>query len=244
MFRRLDLSIFLAVTITADVVRALSIHRRLNINPSCLLHNTNNNNDIISSKTALHLGPIDDLSDYGKEKQSSELDSLISKRDQIRQKKIANTKPDDDSPPIQEMSDEEIQAMFAKKKNTDGADEEDGGGEEGTTGGGLDVDDLFSKDYVPDFKTKRSGPSNRGLSGGESGGILDDPNASEEEDGKVGMFVDWAEDHDDENEFHIPNRIGFSTVDWGNGKAGFVSGKLKKKDRKAGKFNKADMRVS
>ena len=82
------------------------------------------------------------------------------------------------------------------------------------------------------------------MSGGESGGVLDDPNAvDEEEEANRSMFVDWTEDYEDENEFHIPNRIGFSTLDWGNGKAGFVAGKLKKKDRKAGKFNKADLMV-
>ena len=82
------------------------------------------------------------------------------------------------------------------------------------------------------------------MSGGESSGVLDDPNAvDDEEEANRSMFVDWTEDYEDENEFHIPNRIGFSTVDWGNGKAGFVAGKLKKKDRKAGKFNKADLMV-
>lgn len=110
-------------------------------------------------------------------------------------------------------------------------------------GGDLDIDDLFSREYVPDFKTKRSG-SARGLTTGDPklGG---DPNAEEgEEEAERAMFVDWLKDYNDENEWHVPNRIGFSTADWGNSKKGFVTGKLKKKDRRAGKFNKADLRVS
>jgi len=56
--------------------------------------------------------------------------------------------------------------------------------------------------------------------------------------------VDWTEDYDNENEFHVPNRIGFDTIDWGNKRAGFSGGKLKKKDRREGRFNQADLRVS
>lgn len=238
MFKKRTVLSVLAVTTTAATVTALSINNRFTI--------INSNSRITSSScttstsTALNLGPLDDrdnMSAYGKEKQQSELDGLTSVRDKIRAAKLANIKPDDDTPPIEEMNDEEIKQMFAKKDNGSG-----GEGGDGTGGEGLDVDDLFAKDYMPDFKTKRSTSNARGLSGGESGGVLDDPNAEEEEGGGVPLFVDWTEDYDDENEFHIPNRIGFSTVDWGNAKAGFVSGKLKKKERKMGKFNKADLR--
>jgi hypothetical protein len=92
---------------------------------------------------------------------------------------------------------------------------------------------------MPTFATKR-GPSRAGLSSGDSGGVLDD----EKEDEDRALFVDWTEDYEDENEFHIPNRIGFTTVEWGDKKKGFVAGKLKKTDRKAGKFNKSDLQVS
>mmetsp|Transcript_9422 Transcript_9422/g.21258 ORF Transcript_9422/g.21258 Transcript_9422/m.21258 type:complete len:547 (+) Transcript_9422:186-1826(+) len=238
MFNNRSVLSILAVTATAATVTVTA----LSLNNRC----TNRIATTSSSRTtstALQLGPMDDRDDmsvYGKQKQKSELDSLTSKRDQIRAAKLANIKPDDDTPPIEEMNDEEIQAMFAKKNGGGG---EGGEAAVGGEGGGLDVDDLFSKDYMPDFKTKRSSSSSaRGLSGGESGGVLDDPNAEEEEGGGVPLFVDWTEDYEDENEFHIPNRIGFSTVDWGNGKAGFVSGKLKKKERKMGKFNKSDLK--
>lgn len=241
IFNRSTLSVLLAVTITAGTADALSIHR-----PSLR---------ISSRASALNLTPRDDLSDYGKQKQQSELDSLISKRDQIRKARIANTKPNDSTPPInemtkmiEEMSDAEVQAMMAKKM-AGGGDAE--GDADGATGGSsddllggmdIDIDDMFSRDYKPDFKTKRFGSANRGLSAGDAGGVLDDPDAPDDPDANV--FVDWAEDEMDDNEFHIPNRIGFTTADWGNSKAGFVSGKLKKKDRKEGKFNKADLKVS
>ena len=186
----------------------------------------------IRHTTHLNLGPIDDLSDYGKQKNESELDTLRSKREQLKKAKLANIKPNDDEPKVKDMTDSEIAAMFATKNS----------GEDGSEDGGMDVDALFAKDYVPDFKIKRQS-SSRGLSSGDSGGVLDDPNAEDEEN-DVGLFIDWTEDYNDENELHIPNRIGFTTKDWGNMKKGFVSGKLKKKDRKIGKFNKTDLKVS
>ncbi|KAL9186780.1 hypothetical protein ACHAXT_010500 [Thalassiosira profunda] len=214
-----------AAALAATSASALSVHPLAAIRPA----------PSTSKSTCLRLGDRDDISDYGREKQSSELDTLVSKRDQIRKAKLANTKPDDDAPKLDAMSDEEIQAMFAKKEKSS----EEGG--EGGGDAGMDIDDLFSKDYVPDFKTRRAG-GGRGLSSGEAGKELRDPDAEEEEAEKAAMFVDWEEDYEDENEFHIVNRIGVSTAEWGSAKAGFSSGKLKKKDRRAGKFNKTDLK--
>lgn len=176
---------------------------------------------------------MDDLADSAEEKKSSELNSLISKRDQIRMAKVANTKPDDDAPAIKEMTDEEIKAMFAKKKEA-----ADGGG--GGEGGDVDVDmdDLFSRNYKPEFRTRRSGGSAAPAAPTEGA----DGEEGEELIEERAVFTDWLADYDDENEFHVPNRIGVSTEDWGSAKAGFVGGKLKKKDRRAGKFNKADLK--
>ena len=61
-------------------------------------------------------------------------------------------------------------------------------------GGGFDIDDLSARDYVPDFKTIRSGSSSRGLSSGDSGEILYDPNITEEEANRF-LCVDWTEDY-------------------------------------------------
>lgn len=198
---------------TSTVVVGLSLHR-----PS-ISHTNSLTSPILRSNTALRLGDRDDISDYGKQRTNSELDSLISKRDAIKKNIVANTKPDDDTPPIDEMSDDDIAKMLSDE---------------------ADVDKLFSRDYVPTFETKR-GPSRTGLSSGESGGVLD---GEEEDDPERALFVDWTEDYDDENEFHIPNRIGFTTAEWGDKKKGFVAGKLKKNERKAGKFNKSDLKVS
>mmetsp|Transcript_12029 Transcript_12029/g.18462 ORF Transcript_12029/g.18462 Transcript_12029/m.18462 type:complete len:516 (+) Transcript_12029:73-1620(+) len=200
-----------AVLSTSTAVVGLSLHR-----PSTY-HTNSLTSPILRSNTALRLGDLDDLSDYGKSRVNSELDSLISKRDAIKKNVVANTKPDDDTPPIDEMSDDDIAKMLSDE---------------------ADIDEMFSKDYVPTFATKR-GPSRSGLSSGESGGVLD---GEEEDDEDRALFVDWTEDYDDENEFHIPNRIGFTTAEWGDKKKGFVAGKLKKKDRKAGKFNKSDLK--
>ena len=217
-------TISILVAVTSYTAHGLSISKSI-LSPISL-------SSTIQHPTHLNLGPIDDLSDYGKQKNESELDTLRSKREQLKKAKLANIKPNDDEPKVKDMTDSEIAAMFANKSSGDD------GGEDG---GGMDVDALFARDYVPDFKIKRQS-SSRGLSSGDSGGVLDDPNAEDEND--VGLFIDWTEDYNDENELHIPNRIGFTTVDWGNGKKGFVSGKLKKKDRKMGKFNKTDLRVS
>jgi len=198
-----------------------------------------------TTTTCLNLGPIDDLSNYGKEKNESELDTLRNKREQLKAKKIANIKPDDDTPKVKDMTDEEIAEMFSKKNKNNKSKAVARGGSDGPAQdglGGIDVDDLFAKDYMPDFKIKRAGNSNRGLSGGDSRGMFEDPNDPDAEEPDTGLFVDWTKDYMDENEFHIPNRLGFTTCDWGNSKVGFVSGKLKKKERKMGKFNKTDLK--
>ncbi|KAL7459757.1 hypothetical protein ACHAWC_011562 [Mediolabrus comicus] len=203
------------LTMPTIVVVGLSLHVP---SSSVIYHPTTIPTTTIRSNTALRLGDRDDMSDYGKERVNSELDSLISKRDAIKKNIIANTKPDDDTPPLEEMSDDDIAKMLSSDET--------------------DIDDLFARDYMPSFATKR-GPSRSGLSSGDSGGVLD---GDEVEDEDRALFVDWTEDYEDENEFHIPNRIGFTTAEWGDKKKGFVAGKLKKKERKAGKFNKSDLK--
>ena len=62
----------------------------------------------------------------------------------------------------------------------------------------------------------------------------------------VGKGIDYLADYEDENELHIPNRIGFSTAAWGDESQGFVPSsnkKLKKKEIAAGKFVPGDLQV-
>lgn len=50
---------------------------------------------------------------------------------------------------------------------------------------------------------------------------------------------------EDENDFHIPNRMGVTTRCWGDEKEGFVSsGKLKKQQLREGKFVPGDIQVA
>jgi hypothetical protein len=100
---------------------------------------------------------------------------------------------------------------------------------------------------MPEFRTKRSDSGDRrGLSSGSEDAASTMPTNKEDGGGSPSdMFVDRLADHDDENELHVPNRIGFTMVDWCNPKKGYVGGekKLKKKDRAAGKYNKSDLKV-
>lgn len=58
-------------------------------------------------------------------------------------------------------------------------------------------------------------------------------------------YVDFQAEYDDENDLHIPNRIGFTTQAWGDRDAGFRSGKkLKKKSIKAGKYLAGDLQLA
>lgn len=58
-------------------------------------------------------------------------------------------------------------------------------------------------------------------------------------------FVDYMADYEDENDFHIPNRIGISTRDWGEESQGFVpSGKLKKQQIRSGNFVPGDLQLA
>jgi hypothetical protein len=52
-------------------------------------------------------------------------------------------------------------------------------------------------------------------------------------------------DYEDENDFHIPNRMGISTRYWGDDKEGFVpSGKFKKEQLRKGKFVPGDVQMA
>lgn len=101
-----------AVLALVVVASALSLPQTRRHRPNALVCRGNRSRPIA---TALRLGPLDDTDPVG-ERRQSELDSLTSKRDQIRAAKLANLKPADETPRVKEMSDEEIQAMFAMKE--------------------------------------------------------------------------------------------------------------------------------
>lgn len=58
-------------------------------------------------------------------------------------------------------------------------------------------------------------------------------------------YIDFFADYDDENDLHIPQRLGISTRCWGEEKEGFVpSGKLKKQQLRSGKFVPGDLQMA
>ena len=96
--------------------------------------------------------------------------------------------------------------------------------------------DIFE---MPDFKNKRPLKTPKESSDRERGG------SGSDKDNKGDDLIDFMADYDDENDLHIPNRMGFSTIAWGDESQGFKSGKkLKKKAKKAGKFLAGDLQVS
>lgn len=154
---------------------------------------------------------------------SNDLEGLQSKRDQLKKASMANV-PQQSGPKygddIDKMSKDELQAYMESIGNADFEDE---------------IQSIMAGNLS--FKTKRvsSAKSDSKAKGRPSKSLDDD-----EEDFE---FIDYDDRSWDENEFHIPNRIGFTTADWANTDKGFVNGKLKKADRKMGKFNKADLKV-
>ena len=94
--------------------------------------------------------------------------------------------------------------------------------------------DMFE---MPDFKTERPLKTPKETEDKARGGEKKEDSGSDE-------FVDFMADYDDENDLHIPNRIGVSTDAWGDVDQGFKSGKkLKKKEIKAGKYLAGDLQV-
>jgi aryl-alcohol dehydrogenase-like predicted oxidoreductase len=102
----------------------------------------------------------------------------------------------------------------------------------------LNVDpDNLDLDKMPDFQTKRISRST----------TQKDKETTKEKDtaSAEAMVMDYLADYEDENEFHIPNRIGISTRCWGDETLGFVSsGKLKKSQLREGKFVPGDLQVA
>jgi aryl-alcohol dehydrogenase-like predicted oxidoreductase len=95
----------------------------------------------------------------------------------------------------------------------------------------------FDFDEMPDFETKRPARA--------SSQKEEDKSKQRSRDKDESPIMDYLADYEDENEFHIPNRIGISTRSWGNEKDGFVPlGKLKKQELREGKFVPGDLQVA
>jgi aryl-alcohol dehydrogenase-like predicted oxidoreductase len=107
----------------------------------------------------------------------------------------------------------------------------------------LDLDSLPESylDRLPDFKVERPVRNAKSTDSDEG----NDPKASEKKKEQDVPIMDFMAEYDDENDFHIPNRIGISTVSWGDPNRGFVSsGKLTKRMVKAGKFVPGDLQLA
>lgn len=146
---------------------------------------------------------------------SDELSKLIGKRASISSKKT----PSSTSRPIPSDNDEDaiIDPSFEKMY-------------EGKSGM-----DIFE---MPDFKAKRPLKTPKETEDKARGGEGKESTQSE-------GYIDFMADYDDENDLHIPNRMGISTIAWGDVDQGFKAGKkLKKKEIKAGYFLAGDLQVS
>jgi aryl-alcohol dehydrogenase-like predicted oxidoreductase len=97
--------------------------------------------------------------------------------------------------------------------------------------------DTMDMENMPEFKTKRPvrTPEKKSKKQEEQSRT---PSKETE-------VVDYLAEYDDENEFHIPNRMGISTRCWGDETKGFISsGKLKKQDLRQGRFVPGDLQVA
>lgn len=101
-------------------------------------------------------------------------------------------------------------------------------------------------DRLPQFKTER--PVRRAKKSDDSDSSnsnADSDTSKTKKSSSDSPIIDYKADYEDENDFHIPNRIGISTKHWGDGKAGFVaSGKLTKRMIKEGKFVPGDLQLA
>ena len=103
-----------------------------------------------------------------------------------------------------------------------------------------DVQD-FDLENLPEFKTAR--PSRAKKKEDVEAEEAAEAAARRKEDDTI-LSIDYLSEHDDENDFHIPNRLGFSTVGWGDPTKGFVpEGKLTKRMIKAGKYVPGDCQM-
>jgi aryl-alcohol dehydrogenase-like predicted oxidoreductase len=142
-----------------------------------------------------------------------------------------------------------------KRKKRDANDD----GDLTVTATGESIVDI-NLDALPDFKTER--PVRRRRSGDDESEDGNDDEEDEKDDEPTATgskkkkkqdaaapIVDFQADYDDENDFHVPNRMGVCTAAWGDPKLNFVassssSNKLTKRDIKLGKFVPGDVQLA
>jgi len=115
---------------------------------------------------------------------------------------------------------------------------------EALTGGSGDSSTIDMSDedleIMPEFQIKRPVRQSKRKEDDE-----EKKNDSRGGNNKEPSYIDYFADYEDENDFHIPNRLGISTINWGEEKKGFVSsGKLKKSQLRAGKFVPGDLQMA
>lgn len=103
---------------------------------------------------------------------------------------------------------------------------------------------------LPEFNTMRPERQTRKKSGGN--GDDDNNNSKQQQQQDAPPIVDFLADYDDENDLHIPNRIGVTSVAWGDlsrnfqnsAKSGGKGGKLTKRMQQAGMFVAGDAQLA
>lgn len=108
-------------------------------------------------------------------------------------------------------------------------------------------------DKLPEFKTERPVRRRKRKDDDDEGGDASSEGGEGKsgkkkkgsDDAAAGPIVDFMAEYEDENDFHIPNRIGVSTRAWGDPSLDFVaSGKLTKRMIKMGKFVPGDLQLA
>eukprot|EP00538_Stauroneis_constricta_P006930 CAMPEP_0119565660 /NCGR_PEP_ID=MMETSP1352-20130426/30788_1 /TAXON_ID=265584 /ORGANISM="Stauroneis constricta, Strain CCMP1120" /LENGTH=226 /DNA_ID=CAMNT_0007614633 /DNA_START=7 /DNA_END=683 /DNA_ORIENTATION=+ len=136
------------------------------------------------------------------------------------------------------MDDDELSKLIGKRNKIVRRKKEDDADMDISSN--IDALDDISLDDLPAFETKRpvrsssSGKKKKEETKQEKGGRDQPP-----------TIMDYMSDYEDENELHIPNRLGFTTIGWGDPTAGFSTlKKLKKQAMKQGKYNVVDLRAA
>jgi hypothetical protein len=177
-------------------------------------------------------------SSFSDDDENNELAKLIEKRIQIKRKKKEELiKMEDDiyqQTMIQlGMGDDNATANTNFSKSPGNGDDNDDN----------DVVSVIDWDKMPTFQTQRPVRQSKMTDDQQE----NDSSSSFRSDGttREPTYVDSMADYDDENEFHIPNRLGFTALSWGDESKGFVArGKLKKHQLREGKFVPGDLQLA